>query len=157
MSIGYFATLVEANTYFEDERLETDAWDDLEELSGDTLKTKVLKNGYNRIYYDPRWSLPTYAEASSVALVELHKANAEMAYYLCLHLADEDRRKGLQAQGVTGAGIVKEQYSEKMLMELPVPPFVIAILKPWATGKSFAAVNVARDDDESVTTKVHDF
>ena len=156
MSIGYFANLDGARDYFEDERLETDAWDALF-LSAGTMETKVLINGYNRIYYDPRWSLPTYAEASAVALVELQKANAEMAYFLCLHLADEDRRKGLQAQGVITAGIVKEQYSEKMLMELPVPPFVIAILKPWATSKSFAAVNVARDDGESVTTKVHEF
>jgi len=157
MNIGYFAALAGAETYFEEERLETEAWDDLGELSGDVLKTKVLKMAYNRVYYDPRWSLPTYAEASAAALVELAKANAEMAYYLAIHLADEDRRKGLQAQGVIEAGVVKEKYSEGSLMDIPVPPFVIAILAPWSTAKAFGAVNVARDEEESVNTKVHDF
>lgn len=156
MSIGWFATLSGARTYFEDERLETEAWDDLFETAG-TLETKVLTQAYNRLYYDPRWSLPTYAEASAAQLVELQKANAEMAYYLAVHLADEDRRKGLQAQGVIQAGVVKEVYSEDNLMALSVPPIVIAILKPWETGKPFGAVNVARDEEESVTTKVHDF
>ena len=151
MSIGYFANIVAANTYFEDERLETEAWDDLEELSGDVLKTKVLTQAFNRIFYDSRWSLPTYAEASVAALIELSKANAEMAYYLAIHLADEDRRKGLQAQGVTTAGVVKEQYSEKHLMDLPVPPFVMAILKPWSTELFAGVLEVARDDDEDIS------
>ena len=151
MGIGYFDDIADADTYFEDERLETEAWDDLEELSGETLKTKVLTQAYNRLYYDPRWSLPTYAEASAFVLSELQKANAEMAYYLAVHLADEDRRKGLQAQGVIGAGVVKEQYSETHLMDLPVPPFVIAILKPWSTERFAGVLEVIRDDDEGIT------
>ena len=156
MSIGWFATLDEARDYFIDERLETEAWDDLFESAG-TLETKALKQAYNRIYYDPRWALPTYAEASAEELVELQKANAEMAYYLAIHIADEDRRKGLQAQGVTDAGIVKEKYSEKKLYDLPVPPMVIAILAPWKTGRHFRAIDLERDEGESVDTKVHDF
>ena len=153
MSIGYFDEIADADTYFEDERLETEAWDDLEELSGGVLKTKVLKQAYNHIYYDPRWSLPTYAAALATALIlsELQKANAEMAYYLAVHLADEDRRKGLQAQGVITAGVVKEQYSEKHLMDLPVPPFVIAILKPWSTERFAGVLEISRDDDEDIT------
>lgn len=151
MSIGYFDAIADADEYFEDERLETEAWDDLEELSGDVLKTKVLIQAYNRIFYDPRWSLPAYANASAAALVELSKANAEMAYYLAVHLADEDRRKGIQAQGVITAGVVKEQYSEKHLMDLPVPPFVIAILKPWSTERFAGVLEISRDDDEEIS------
>ena len=151
MSTGYFDEIADADTYFEDERLETEAWDDLEELSGDALKTKVLAQAYNRIYYDPRWSLPTFAEASALILSELQKANAEMAYYLAVHLADEDRRKGLQAQGVITAGVVKEQYSETHLMDLPVPPFVIALLKPWSTERFAGVLEVIRDDDEGIS------
>ena len=149
MSIGYFDDIIDADAYFEEERLETEAWDDLEELSG--YKAKVLIQAYNRIYYDPRWSLPTYAKASAAALIELSKANAEMAYYLAVHLADEDRRKGIQAQGVVTAGVVKEQYAEKHLMDLPVPPFVIAILKPWSTERFAGVLEVARDDDEDIS------
>jgi len=156
MPTGWFTSLSQARTYFDTERLETEAWDDLFSSVG-TLETKVLIQAYNRLYYDPRWTLPTYVEASAAQLTELQKANAEMAYYLAVHLADEDRRKGLQAQGVIAAGVVKETYSESYLMSLPVPPFVIAILEPWATAKPFGAVNVARDEEESVETKVHDF
>ena len=150
MSIGWFIDLDEARTYFEAERLETEAWDDLFASDG-ILETKVLIQAYNRIYYDPRWSLPTYAEASAAALVELSKANAETAYYLAVHLADEDRRKGLTAQGVIEAGVVKEKYSEGSLMDLPVPPFVIAILKPWSTERFAGALEISRDDDEGIT------
>jgi len=151
MSIGYFDDIADADTYFEDERLETEAWDDLDELSGDILKTKVLIQAYNRLYYDPRWSLPTYATATVAELVELKKANGETAYYLAVHLADEDRRKGLQAQGVIKAGIVKEDYSEQHLMDLPVPPFVIAIMAPWSTKTFAGALDVRRDDEEDIT------
>jgi len=156
MNIGWFANLTEARTYFDEERLETEAWDDLF-LSTGTLETKVLKTAHNRLRLDSRWSLPTYAGASASDLAKLTIAQAEMAYYLAVHLADEDRRKGLQAQGVIQAGVVKEAYSEKHLMDVPVPPFVIAILEPWMTAKPFGAVNVARDEEESVNTKVHDF
>jgi len=148
MPVGYFDNLSDANSYFENERLETEAWDD---LTDDALKTKAVKNAYTRIYYDPRWSLPTHAEASALILSELQKANAEMAYYLAQHLEDEDRRKGLQAQGVITAGVVKEQYSETHLMDLPVPPFVIAILKPWSTERFAGVLEISRDDDEGIT------
>ena len=150
MSIGWFEDLTEARDYFEEERLETEAWDDLFSSTG-TLETKVLTQAFNRIYYDPRWSLPTYADASALILSELQKANAEMAYYLAVHLADEDRRKGLQAQGVITAGVVKEQYSETHLMDLPVPPFVIAILKPWSTERFAGVLEISRDDDEGIS------
>jgi hypothetical protein len=148
MSTGWFLDIAEAETYFEDERLETEAWDILTEDSTGFQKTKVLKMAYNRIYYDPRWELPTYAEATAEDLVILKKANGEMAYYLAIHLADEDRRKGIQAQGVIEAGIVKEKYSEDMLMSLPVPPFVEALLDAWSTTVNFAVVGARRDEDE---------
>jgi hypothetical protein len=159
MSIGYFASIAEAETYFEDERLETRAWDALTEDSTAFQKSKVIRMAYNRIFYDPRWELPTYAEISASAsdLSELQKANAEMAYYLAIHLSDEDIRKGLQAQGVIEAGVVKEKYSEAALMDVPVPPFVIAILSPWSTEVYAGVLDLARDEEESVRTKVHKF
>ena len=154
MSLGYFVDLADAETYFTDERLETEAWDEL--ASG--LKSKVAVNSYNRLYYDKKWELPTYAEATTTQLTRLRIANGEMAYYLALHMADEDRRKGIQAQGVIEAGVVKEKYSEAMLMSLPVPPFVEALLEEFETEvPSFGAIDLARDEDESVNTKVHKF
>jgi len=155
MSLGYFDDLTDAKAYFTDERLITTAWDD---LADDATKTKAITNAYNRIYYDPRYSVPTYADATAAQLVILKKVNGEMAYYLALHLADEDRRKGLEAQGVVEAGIVKEVYSKDDLMSLPIPPFVEALLEAegFTTEKVFGMVDIDRDEDESVDEDVVD-
>jgi len=154
MSIGYFLDVAEAEDYYGNERLDTDAWDDLDSAQ----KPKSLTMAYNRLYYDPRWTLPTYAEATADELIILQKAQAEEAYYLAQHLTGEDHRKAIQAQGVIEAGVVKERYSEKMLNDLPVPPFVIALLEPWLDdGAYIGAANLARDEEESVRTKVHEY
>lgn len=153
MPIGWFVDLTEANSYFSNERLETAVWDAMI----DAMKTKAIKNGYNRIFYDPRYSVPTYALATATQLIELKIINAEMSYYLAIHLADEDRRKGLEAQGVIVAGIVKEHYSEEMLKQLPVPAVVDAMLKDYKTSKPFGIVDIDRDEDKSVNTKVDKF
>lgn len=152
MSLGYFDSLDDAKSYFTDERLITMAWDDLD----DATKTKAVKNAYNRIYYDPRYDVPTYANATASQLTILKKVNGEMAYYLAQHLADEDRRKGLEAQGVTDAGIVKEKYSKDDLMNLPVPPFVDALLEDFKTAQAFGVVDIDRDEDEEADSDVVD-
>jgi hypothetical protein len=158
MSIGWFVDLSDAEDYFDNERLETECWDDLLESGTFHQETKAILTAYNRIYYDPRWALPTYAEATAAELVILRIANAEEAYYLACHLSDEDRRKGIQAQGVIEAGIVKEKYSEGMLMALPVPAEVIALLTPWLVeGPYIGVANLAREEEESTRTKVHAF
>ena len=156
MSIGWFVDLAEANTYFTNERLETEEWDDLTPAA--TLKPKVIINAYNRLYYDIRWTLPTYAGATAVEREILKRANGEMAYYLALHLSDEDRRKGIQAQATIEAGVVKEKYDKDRLDEAPVPAVVIAMLAPWLTPLTqFGAIDLARDEEESVNTKVNIF
>ena len=153
--IGWFSDLDDAKNYFKDERLETSAWDDLDA----TKMSKLIKQSYNRIYHSPKFDVPTYADASAVQLVKLRIVNAEMAYYLAVHLADEDRRKGLHAQGVVDAGIVKEKYNKDMLNELPIPPIVEALLEAgsFTTEKAFGMVDIERDEDESVDTKVDEF
>ncbi len=156
MSIGYFDDIADAEAYFTTDRLITTSWD---ALADNATKTKAVINGYNRIYYDPRYAVPTYADATAAQLVILKKVNGEMAYYLGQHLEDEDRRKGLQAQAVIKAGIVKEEYNKDDLMALPVPPFVDAMLEDegFTTGKAFGMVDIDRDEDESVDTKVDKF
>ncbi len=156
--IGWFDDLDDAKAYFTVERLVTTAWDALV-TTGDPTATKAVINGYNRIYYDPQYAVPTYADATAAQLVVLKKVNGEISYYLAQHLEDEDRRKGLQAQAVIKAGIVKEEYKEEDLMELPVPPFVDAMLEAagFTTEKTFGLVDVDRDEDESVDTKIDDF
>ena len=155
MSEGWFADIADADAYFADERLETTAWDSLLPAR----KTKVARMAYNRIYYDPRWTgLPTYATATPAELVKLRIANAEMAYYLAVHLEDEDVRKGLQAQAVIEEGVLDEKYSEAALMDLPVPPAVAAILSPWSVDGPYISVcDMGRDEERKASVKVGRF
>lgn len=151
-AIGWMATIAEADSYFEDERLITTAWDALAG-SGDTQKSKVLTQAYNRIFYSGLFDVPAYADATAAELIILKKAQAEMAYYLAVHAADEDRRKGIQAQGVTEAGIVKEKYAEGKLSDIPIPPIVAGILEDFSTaGDEFYAQEVERDEDDEDMT-----
>ncbi|MCK9598018.1 MAG: hypothetical protein M0R06_03190 [Sphaerochaeta sp.] len=166
MAYGWFATVAEADGYFEDERLETSAWDALTAgESGGSQKAKALVMAYNRIYYSGLFTVPTLAAASAAQLVILKKAQAETAYYLALHLEDEDRRKGLHAQGVVGANIVGETYvrfaSDTMdLKDVPLPPIVYQLMSIFSIADNaspFYAVDIDRDENESVNTDVTDF
>ncbi|MHA1395737.1 MAG: hypothetical protein ACTSRZ_19730, partial [Promethearchaeota archaeon] len=109
-----WSSLAEAEAYFTNERPETDSWDALDD-DGDDKKNKVLNMAYNRIYYCPDYNVPAKGSETAAQKVKLIKIQCEMAYYLALHLADEDRRKGLQAQGVEHAYIVKEIYDKDSL------------------------------------------
>ena len=156
MSIGWFDDLANAKAYFTTERLVTTAWDALVVL-GDPTATKAVINAYNRIFYNPKYDVPTYAAATVAQLIVLKKINGEMAYYLAQHMEDEDRRMGLRSQGVTKAGIVKEEYKDEI--KLPIPPLVEDMLEEegFVTEKAFDIIDVDRDEDESVDTKVDDF
>lgn len=161
MSLGWFLDLPDAKTYFTTERLITTAWDALvvlgDAVASDALKTKAVINAYNRIYYNPKYDVPTYAAATPAQKIILRKINGEMAYYLAQHMDDEDRRMGLRAQGVIKAGIVKEEYKDEI--ELPVPPLVEDMLdeEGFVIEKAFGIADIDRDEDESVDTKVDDF
>ncbi|GAH56372.1 unnamed protein product, partial [marine sediment metagenome] len=82
-------------------------------------------------------------------------AQCETALYMAIHLSDEDRRKGLQAQGVIGAGIVKETYDKDSLDKLPMPPIVLEILGDfYKYGEAMVMVDIDRDEDKSVDEDV---
>jgi len=149
MAIGWCANLAEADNYFATERLVTVCWDNLVS-SGDVKKKAALIMAYNRLYYGGEFTLPTYAAATAAQLIVLVKANCEMACYLSRHLSDEDRRKGLQVQGVIEAGIVKEKYHADWLKKIPIPPIIWGMLWAFITKKSFFAVDLTRDEDEDI-------
>jgi hypothetical protein len=156
MAYGYFTDVAEAQTYFTDERLETSAWDAI--AAG--KKPALLMQGYNRIYYSKEFILPTLTEATVDELPVLQKAQAEMSYYLAMHIDDEDRRKGLQAQATTDAGIIKESYDNNKLYDTPIPPFVRDLLCAYLAGDEgihFGAIDIGRDEEESVNEDVTDF
>jgi len=150
MSIGWITDLADAETYFSDERLETASWDALTTTSGGKdEKTAVLTMAYNRIRFCKDFSIPASPDTTQAA--RLRMAQCEMAYYLAGHLADEDRRKGLHAQGVSEAGIVKETYSSADLASLPIPAAVKDLLDEFIAGETpFYSVDIERDEDEKV-------
>lgn len=153
MAWDYFLNQADADAYFTVERLVTTLWD----AAAPAIKEKAVNHGYNRMFYDPDYNLPTLAAATAAELVVLRKATGEMAYYLLLNLADEDSRKGIQAQGTIEAGIVKEVYWEEMLTTLPIPPPVIALLDAFKDMQVVRKTDIDRDENESVDENVTDF
>jgi len=147
-----WATLAQAESYFADERYSTTHWDSIVAVGAltiDDFKNKLLNMAYNRIYYYPLATVPAAGSETAAELVKLIKIQCEMAYYFALHIADEDRRKGIQAQGVVEAGIVKEKYDKDMLDKLPLPPIVEELLVDFTTGE-FYAVGIDRDEDSDI-------
>ena len=150
MAIGWMDNLDEADTFFKT-RLNNSSWT---VLGGDE-RTAALTTAYNRIRYCSDYSIP--ASPTIAQKAKLKDAQCEMAIYMATHLADEDRRKGLQIQGVTHAGIVEENYDKDWLGKLPIPPIVDSILEDFKTAVNFGMVDLDRDEDESVDTKVDEF
>lgn len=150
MAFDWFSNLAEANSYFSNERLISTSWDALT----DAQKTKVIVNAYNWIYYSKRFNVPKLADATAEQLVILKKAQGECCYFLAMHLDDMDRRKGIQAQGVTHAGIVKETYDIDSLQELSFPPIVIDMLSDFDLQVGLSVLEIDRDEDETVDTDV---
>jgi len=147
-----WSTLAEAVTYFANERLTTTHWDD---LASNDIKNSCLNMGYNRLLYADDFSIP--AAPSAAELVILKKAQAEMSYYIALHNADEDRRKGLQAQGVVSAGIIKEAYDKDMLNEIPIPPIVREMMSIFEKySDEIYITSIDRDEDSDVDEDVTD-
>jgi len=148
--IGWIS-LANAKDYFET-RFNNENWNVLE----NEYKEAILTTAYDRIRYCNEFSIPISPTVAQKA--KLADAQCEMAQYMTIHLADEDRRKGLQAQGVVGAGIVKENYvghlasDDKMgLLKLPIPPIVYHILDEFKKYKSpLYMLDIDRDEDKSV-------
>lgn len=155
MAIGWVTDLTDAESYFSTERLETAFWDALTTTSGGKdEKTAVLTMAYNRIRFCKKFTVPSLPDATQAA--KLRMAQCEMAYYLAGHLADEDRRKGLHAQGVVGANIVGETYArfesdQVKLTDIPIPGAVIDLLDEFTADETpFYSVDIERDENEAV-------
>jgi hypothetical protein len=160
--IGWI-TLVDANAYFLNKRLDSTAWDALTVGSGEKDgKTAVLNMAFDRLRFCRDFEIPVTPIPTQIERLKI--AQLETAYYLALHLADEDRRKGLQAQGVTSAGIVKENYGDGAgkavdLDKLPFPSIVLQIMAEFNIADNslpFYARDLARDENKTVNEEVED-
>jgi hypothetical protein len=154
MTIGW-TDLTAANIFFSIKRLESTAWDALMVTSAKDEKSAVLRMAYDRLRFCRDFSIPATPTADQTE--RLQTAQCETAYYLAQHLASEDRRKGIQAQGVVGAGVVKETYAESNLSTIPLPPIVYEIMKEFNDALPFYVREVARDENEAVDKDVSEF
>jgi hypothetical protein len=155
MAIGWVTDLAAAEAYFLTHRLETTAWDALTVTSSKDEKTAALRMAYDRLRFCRDFSIPATPTADQTE--RLQTAQCETAYYLAMHLLSEDRRKGVQAQGVVGAGVVKETYAEAFLQKIPLPPIVYEIMEEFNDALPFYVREVARDEDEAVDEDVSEF
>ena len=156
VSVLGWSSLAQAESYFANERFPITHWS---KLADDDTKNMELNGAYNRIFYHPDYNTPAAGDETAAQLVILIKAQSEMAYYLGLHWGDEDRRKGLQAQAVIRAGVVKETYDKDKLGDVPIPPLVDALLDAggFKVNKSMVMIDIDRDENESVSTKVDNY
>jgi len=146
--IGWMTDAAEADTYF-NKRVSDAEWRNLDE----TKKDAALTHAYNRIYYHKDYSIPALPTVAQLAALKI--AQCETANYLVIHLADEDRRKGIQVQGVKQAGIAKETYSEEDFLRVPLPPSAIdALLDFYKYGEAMAMIEVDRDENEDIDEDV---
>lgn len=157
MTIGWLTNgVTDADTFFLTKRLKSTAWDALTVTSLKDEKTAVLNMAYDRLRFCKDFEIP--AIPTAVQLERLALAQLETSYYLAGHLADEDRRKGLQAQGVDIAGIVKEQYADAYLSKLPLPAIVYDLLEDILSVEvPFYISDIDRDEEKGANEKVTDF
>ena len=81
----------------------------------------------------------------------MKNAQCEQALFLLIHQEDMDVRLGLQAQGVTQAGIVQETYGN-CIEGIPISPHAKQMLEDYedADKSAFQVKEISRDDDEDV-------
>ncbi|NCC60049.1 MAG: hypothetical protein EOM12_03735 [Verrucomicrobiae bacterium] len=135
-----WVTVEYANTYFSTRLNAYTFW------TTGTSKEAALVTAYEFLMGCGQYSIA--ADSTDPAV---KKAQCEMALFLLQHGADMDSRKGIQAQGVTQAGIVGESYDLAMAGTVPLPPIVKQLLKDsMIEGSGFGATDITRDDTEAV-------
>ncbi len=133
-----WVTLAEANLYFTT-RMNASKW------TASTEKESALTTAYNYLIASGAFSLP------STTTDAMKKAQYEQALFLLIHGAGLEMRAGIQAQGVKAAGIVKEQYKESTMGDIPIAPMATSLLSNYEVGSALYAAELDRDDDEDVS------
>ena len=134
-----WVTIEEANDYFESRFGAQESWMDLNDLQ----KTAALITAYKQIAQSGLFSV----EASVSATDNEKDAQCEQAIFIVQHQEDADARLGLQAQGVTEAGIVKEKYDTSKTNGIVISPIVETILDDLKTKNSNLYVGALEVDE----------
>jgi hypothetical protein len=127
----------DADTYFKT-RLKSAAWRDSVEEDKDA--SLVTAKAQLEAVFTGMPADPTDA---------MEKANCEQALFLLQQGGDNDMRGALQAQGVTAAGVVKEQYDAAAAGKVAICPMARQLLKDYfkqGVGGLFQA-DLTRDEE----------
>jgi len=129
-----WATIAEAEIYFRTRLGASTFWNN----SAD--KPAALVTAYKYLINCGLFYFP------DTATEVMKDAQCEMALFLLQHMADMDARKGLQAQGVTQAGIVQESYDKDKAGEMAIPAIVSNMLEEHETGSPLYQADAKRHD-----------
>lgn len=134
-----WVTAQEAEDYFGSRLGASTYWND------NTEKVAALVTAYKYLNNSGLYSIDADEDAQAVK-----DAQCEMALFLLQHMADMDARQGIQAQGVSQAGIVQETYDLSRAGGIVIPPIVERLLGGYESGSPIKAVDLTRDEDEDV-------
>ena len=141
-----WATITDANTYFTTRAGKAmTVWPTLT----DPVKQSYLTTSYKQISRDPQWSIP--ASPAAAQLILLQDAQCELSWHFHIHINDQDRRKGIQAQGVIEADVVGEVYEKDYMDKVSYPAYVKKLLDGFDTHVSFGVTEIGRDENLEVT------
>ena len=128
-------TEADADTYFGDRYGAGDFWVD-DAPSNDA----ALITAYNLLNNCGKFSFPT-------TIVQVMKdLQCEMALFLIQHQPDIDFRMGLQVQGVSKAGVVKETYIT--VNGIAIPPIVADFARPYLLEQPVYLLDIERDEEQ---------
>lgn len=134
----------DAESYFDD-RLNADVWTELTDPSDDyhASKKRALITAYKQLNSGIFSGLPGTVSQN------MKDAQCEQALFLLQHGSDADARKGIQAQGVVAAGVVKEQYDVDRMNKTPICAAAMELLKEYykPVGSGFFSGAAERDED----------
>lgn len=132
-------TVADADTYMGTRLGASKYWTETAE------KAAALQTAYNQIVGSGLFSLP------ETATQVMKNAQCEMALFLLAHQEDMDVRLGLQAQGVSSAGIVQETYKPENIEGIPIPPIVKQLLDDYKVATPIEIVTLEKDEEDDLS------
>ena len=134
-----WVTETEANTYMGERLGAADYW-----TNGAADNARAIITAWTWLTNSPKFSFPTaIADITTV----MKYIQYEMALFLLQHQPDIDLRMGLQAQGVTDAGIVKEKYSLS-IHGIPLPATVVDMAQGFLNQRNIYLLDLERDEEQ---------
>jgi len=136
-------TLVNAETYFLSRLGSSSYWS---ATVTDEIKKASLVTAFRHLTGMKDFSLPITGTPADI----VQYAQCEQALFLLVTQNELLSRKGLQAQGVVSAGVVKESYDKDMLGKIAISEITKEMLNAYFTSGGVYLMDIERDEDEDI-------